>query len=191
MTTIKKTRQRTLSLLVVVANVFLALAAYGQQTTVERDVLNRSEAKQTKAVEKRVAKQLQLLQRQAHTRVMGRWPASERNVRLTCTVAWLGELKEWEGTEIGVVSFISSSPENDPALQKLVTFPPWDLGHGEYSFHHFDVSAWPMRDDGHKGSFAVRIEMRQALFWDRADSHITDDSLNKNWWRELVVPQCK
>ncbi len=122
---------------------------------------------------------------------MERWSASERNVQLTCTLAWKGGLKEREGTEAGGVSFISSYPEDDPAVQKLVAFPQWAEGNGEYSFHHFDVAAWPMRDDAHKGSFAVRIEMRQGRYWDWADSHIADDSLNTDWWRKLVAPQCR
>jgi hypothetical protein len=178
-------------LLIVLVSLSLDFGAHGQRTTVKRDVLDVSEAEQARAVEQRVAKRLQALQKDAHVRVMGRWSASERNVQLTCTLARTGELKEREGTEVGVESFISSSPENDPALQKLVTFPQWQEGDGEYSFHHFDVAAWPMRDDGHKGSFAVRIEMRQGLYWDWADSHITDDSLNKDWWRKLVAPECK
>lgn len=190
MKVVRKIQQRTLWLLIV-TNLSLTLPAHGQQTTVKRDVLDASEAKQTATVEQRVAKRLQSLQKEAHVRVMGRWSASERNIQLTCTLAWTGELKEREDTEVGVVSFISSSPENDPALQKLVTFPQWEEGNGEYSFHHFDVAAWPMRDVANKGSFAVRVEMRQGLYWDWADSHITDDSLNKNWWRKLVAPQCR
>src|SRR5215469_9340149 len=102
MTIVRKNWQRTLQLLVL-ANLSLALAGHGQQTTVKRDVLNPSEAKQTAAVEQRVAMQLQALQRQAHVRVMGRWSASERNIQLTCTLAWMRELKEREGTEAGVV----------------------------------------------------------------------------------------
>ncbi len=177
--------------LLVAANLSVAFAAHGQQTMVKRDVLEPSEAKQTAKVEQRVAKQLQALQKEAHVRVMGRWAASERNIQLTCTLAWTSELKEREGTDAGVVSFISSSPGSDPAVQKLVELPRWAEGNGEYSFHHFDVAAWPMRAHAYEGSFAVRIEMRQGLFWDWADSHIADDSLNKNWWRKLVAPQCR
>jgi len=164
-----------------------AFLTYGQQQAPAKpDVLKASEQKQAATMEQRVAKQLQ---KQAHVRVMGKLSASERNTRLTCTLAWTGELKEREGTEAGVVSFIRSSPETDPALLKLVRFPGWPQ-HGEYSFRHFDVAAWPMRDTAHLGSFAMRIEMRQGLYYDWADSHITDDSLNKDWWRHLVAPQC-
>ena len=187
----RNSRQWMLCILAGATLFLLALDAHGQQMPVKRDVLDPSEAKQTATVERRVAKQLQTLQRQAHVRVMGRWSASERNIQLTCTLAWKGELREREGTEVGVVSFISASPENDPSLQKLVIFPQWEEGNGEYSFHHFDVTAWPMRDIAHKGSFAVRVEMRPGLFYDWADSHITDDALNKNWWRKLVASQCE
>jgi hypothetical protein len=170
--------------------IIATLIVRGQQAPSTADTLNAVERKQVAAIENQVAKQLQQSQRQAHSRVMGRLSASERNIRLVCTLAWTGALKEPEGTNEGVVSFISTAPEKDPALQKLVTFPDW-MQEGEYSFHHFDVAAWPMRDAAHSGSYAVRIEMRQGLYWDWADSHITDDSLGKDWWRPLVAPQCK
>ena len=161
-----------------------------QTSATKHDALSTAEEKQARAIENVVAKRLQELQRQAHVRVMGRLSASERNRRLTCTLAWTGALKEREGTDVGVVSFVSAVPEDDPKLRQLVSFPSWRMN-GEYSFQRFDVAAWPMRDEGHKGLFAVRIEMRQGLYWDWADSHITDDSLNKDWWRPLLAPECR
>jgi hypothetical protein len=189
MTKTERSRQRIISSLVF-GGIAAILTARGQQVPSKADALDAVEERQVAAIENRVAKQLQQLQRQARSRIMGRLSASERNTRLVCTLAWTGTLKEREGTDAGVVSFITATPEKDPALQKLVTFPKWSQD-GEYSWHHFDVAAWPMRDATHSGSYAVRIEMRQGLYWDWADSHITDDSLNNSWWRPLVAPQCK
>ena len=182
---------KSMSLLLLLATLLGIPSAFCQEATIKPDILGSAENTQRAAIERQIAKQLQILQKQAHVRVMGRLPVSERNKRLACTLAWTGELKENEGTRIGIVSFVSATPEADLALQKLVKFPDWEEGNGEYSFHHFDVAVWPMRDTAHKGSFAVRIEMRQGLYYDWADSHITDDSLNKNWWRSLVAPQCR
>lgn len=163
----------------------------GQQpATVSIDTPSAAEEKKMAEVERRVAAQLRQLQRLAHARVMGQLAPTERNKRLACTLAWTGSLKEREGTDVGVISFVSAAPDKDPVLQKLVVFPN-SPRNGEYSLRHFDVAAWPVRDTAHPGSFAVRIEMRQGLYYDWADSHITDDSLNKDWWRKVIVPQCK
>jgi hypothetical protein len=154
------------------------------------DTLSATEQRKADEVERLVATQLRQLQRLAHSRVMRKLPPTERNKRLACTLAWTGSLKEREGTDVGVISFVSAAPDKDPALQKLVEFPNSPRS-GEYSLRHFDVSAWPVRASSQPGSFAVRIEMRQGLYYDWADSHITDDSLNKDWWRKVIVPQCK
>jgi hypothetical protein len=143
-----------------------------------------------RTVESAVAKRLQELQKQADARVMRRVSASERNRRLACTLAWTGILNEREGTDAGVVSFVSAAPQNEPTLQQLAKFPEWRLK-GEYGFRMFDVAAWPMRNEAHKGLFAVRVEMRQGWYYDWADSHITDDIAYKDWWRPLVAPQYK
>jgi hypothetical protein len=161
----------------------------GQEQSSLRDVLSSAEAKTTKAIERTVSDRLQELQKQAHVKVMGRLNASERNSELACTLAWTGVLKEQEGNTAGVVSFVSADPQNDSSLQQLVKFPEWKMK-GEYSFSRFDVAAWPMRDEAHKGQFAVRIEMRPGRYWDFADSQGTDYLLHKDWWRPLVAPHC-
>jgi hypothetical protein len=168
-----------------------ALSVSGQgHPSARRDVLTPLEKKEAAAVAAGVAKRLQQLQQQANARVMGRLSGSRRNTQLACSLAHNGSLKEREGTDVGIVSYVSSQPQDDPALLQLVSFPSWRL-RGEYGFHHFDVAVWPDRKSPGKERFAVRIEMRQGLYDDWADSHITDDSLNKNWWRSLVAPECK
>ncbi len=168
----------------------IACAQTQDRSAIQRDTLTPSDRKAVSAVEDAVAKQLRILQTQAHARVMGRLSASERNVRLVCTLAHTLRLNEKEGGDVGVVSFVSADPGSDPALEQLVKFPSYRL-EGEYGFHYFDVAAWPLRDDRGEKRFAVRIEMRQGLYWDWADSHITDDSLGKDWWRPLVVQACE
>lgn len=153
------------------------------------DVLTSTEKQTVANASNLVAKQLQALQKQAHTRVLGRLPASERNVKLVCTLSHTGKLDEREGNEVGVVSFVGKDPANDPALRKLLSTPQ-GRATGEYSFQHFDVAVWPARSEEPSGSMAVRVELRQSLYWDWADSHITDDSLKKDWWR-LIAPECR
>ena len=177
-------------LLILITSAAFTLNAQ-QVPTPKPDVLTPSEKKEVSDVAKAVSKRLRMLQTKANVRVMGTLEATERNTRLACTLANEGILKEKEGTEVGVVSFKSSDPVSDLALLKLVTFPTWRL-EGEYGFQRFDVAVWPVRhDSSDKKTFAVRVEMRQGLYWDWADSHITDDSLNKDWWRSIVSPECK
>ncbi|MFC5864112.1 hypothetical protein ACFPT7_17530 [Acidicapsa dinghuensis] len=159
------------------------------QIAVQHDTLSSTEKKQANRVANDIAKKLREMQRTAGSHVMSRWPASKRNMRLACTLAYTGKLNEREGNAIGVISFESLDPTNDPALKQLVSFAQYQL-EGEYGFHHFDVAVWPVRRSTIVG-YAVRIEMRQGLYYDWADSHITDDSLGKNWWRSLVVPECQ
>ena len=154
------------------------------------NILTASEKQEVAVVTTAAAKHLQVLQKQANAQVMGRLSASERNTRLACTLAYKGSLPEREGNNVGVVSFVSSDPANDPAILKLVTFPDW-RHKGEYGFQHFDVAAWPVRQTAEKKTFTVRIEMRQGLYWDWADSHITDDSIGKDWWKAILASECK
>ena len=165
-------------------------AASQDQRAAQLDVLTPSERGEVSAVASAIAKHINELEKKANARIMGRLAATERNTKLACTLAWSGSLREREGNDVGVVSFVNSDSQNDPALLQLVTFPSFRLS-GEYGFHYFDVAVWPNRRSPEKGRFAVRIEMRQGLYWDWADSHITDDSLGKDWWRPLVAPECK